>query len=74
VRDHGPGIAAEEQEKVFQRFEQGRKAGMTADSGAGLGLGLYIVKQIVEAHGGRIELKSAPGQGASFTVTLPVQV
>ncbi|HET8539080.1 MAG TPA: ATP-binding protein [Anaeromyxobacter sp.] len=67
VRDHGPGIPPEEQERVFRPFERAAEA----RGAIGLGLGLYIVKQIVEAHGGTVRLESAPGQGATFTVQLP---
>ena len=67
VRDHGIGIEIEDQKRIFQRFE---RAVSTKHYG-GLGLGLYITRQIVEAHGGRIELKSELGKGATFTVFLP---
>jgi PAS domain S-box-containing protein len=67
VSDQGPGIAVEDQARIFHRFEQGQ----SLRRGAGLGLGLYIVQQIVQEHGGRIDLKSIPGQGAVFTVVLP---
>ncbi len=67
VRDHGMGIAPEDQERVFEQFE--RTAG--ANAVPGLGLGLFIARQIVEAHAGRIELRSTPGEGAEFTVRLP---
>jgi PAS domain S-box-containing protein len=69
VRDHGIGIAPEDIERVFQRFERavpGRRY-------AGLGLGLYIVRQIVEAHGGQISVQSQPGAGSAFTVELPLE-
>ena len=68
MRDHGPGIAPEDRERVFRPFE--RAAGGGAAAG-GLGLGLYIVTQIVEAHGGSVRLESEVGQGATFTVSLP---
>jgi signal transduction histidine kinase/Na+/proline symporter len=68
VRDHGPGIPPEHQERVFRPFERAAGPG----GAAGLGLGLYIVKQIVEAHGGSIRVESAPGEGATFTVHLPL--
>ena len=57
----------EDQERVFRPFE---RAAPTAGA-VGLGLGLYIVRQIVEAHGGTVSLESAPGRGAAFTVHLP---
>jgi CheY-like chemotaxis protein len=69
VHDQGPGIPAETQEKIFERFEQGvlsRKIG-------GLGLGLYIVRQIVDAHGGNIRVESEAGRGSSFIVNLPLK-
>lgn len=68
VRDHGPGIAPEHLARIFDKFERGRPRAGTR----GLGLGLYISRQIVEAHGGRIEAISQPGQGTTFRVTLPL--
>lgn len=69
VTDHGIGIDEEHQKKIFQRFE---RAVATRDFG-GFGLGLWITRQIVEASGGKIEVRSSSGQGATFTVRLPVQ-
>ncbi|APR81086.1 Signal transduction histidine kinase CheA [Minicystis rosea] len=69
VLDHGIGIAKDAQERIFGRFE---RATSTRSFG-GLGLGLYITRQIVEAHGGRILVSSDPGHGATFTVELPLQ-
>lgn len=67
VADQGVGIPKEAQERIFSRFERA-----IADSGyGGLGLGLYIAKQIVEAHNGRIEVESEPGKGSTFTIVLP---
>ena len=69
VTDHGPGIAADEQQRVFERFHQTDSAATRRSEGAGLGL--YITKQLVEAMGGRIELRSHLGVGSTFRVTLP---
>lgn len=66
VRDNGIGIASDEHERIFDRFERGR----IDPNVAGLGLGLYISKQIVKAHGGTITVESAPGTGSTFTVRL----
>jgi signal transduction histidine kinase len=68
ITDRGIGIPEAEQQKIFERFE--RAAG--AKEYAGLGLGLWITKQVVAASGGTIEVKSAPGNGTTFTVTLPL--
>lgn len=67
VRDQGPGVAPENQEKIFRRFERA----VASNHISGLGLGLYICRQIAEAHGGSITLESTPGQGATFTLRLP---
>jgi PAS domain S-box-containing protein len=67
VRDEGIGIAPEHLERIFGRFERAVAPGKYG----GMGLGLYITRQIVEAQGGSISVASAPGQGATFTVTLP---
>jgi signal transduction histidine kinase len=69
VADQGIGIPAEEQGRIFDRFHR-------VDSGLhrrteGAGLGLYLVKAIVEAHGGRVWVESAPGRGSIFIFTLP---
>lgn len=68
VTDEGPGIAPSEQKVIFERFQQG-KAG-----GKGLGLGLSIVRQVIERHGGRVELESELGVGSTFTLYLPMPV
>lgn len=68
VRDTGPGIAPTDQARVFDRFRRGAGAYRKY---RGSGLGLSIVKVIAEAHGGRVSLDSAPGQGARFTLWLP---
>lgn len=67
VRDDGPGIPREDQERVFDPLFT------TADVGEGTGLGLYITRRIVDAHHGRITLDSSPGEGAAFTIELPVE-
>ncbi|WP_224362640.1 ATP-binding protein [Hyalangium versicolor] len=67
VRDHGIGIAPERVEGLFQRFERA----VSARHYGGLGLGLYRVRRIVEAHGGAVTVHSIPGQGATFRVHLP---
>jgi len=69
VRDHGPGIPLEEQPHIFERF---KKAPSSQGQREGFGLGLYIVRQLVEAHGGTIRVESTPGEGATFTVELPL--
>jgi signal transduction histidine kinase len=70
VRDHGPGIPLEEQRAIFERF---MKASSSKGKKEGFGLGLYIVRQLVEAHGGSIHVESSPGEGATFTVELPLE-
>lgn len=71
VRDTGPGIAREELPKIFDRFFS-RRAAENSDRPNGLGLGLC--RWIVEAHQGRIDVDTAPGQGATFTIQLPLSV
>ena len=70
VRDQGIGIAPEDQARIFEQFER------TDDSrkhAAGLGLGLYITRKIVDLHGGHIGVESTPGQGSRFVVDLPLE-
>jgi signal transduction histidine kinase len=71
VEDRGIGIAGEELKTIFQPFVRGKNESARQVGGAGLGLSL--VKYIVDAHGGRIEVVSTPGKGSSFTVLLPLQ-
>ncbi len=70
VRDHGMGIDPKDQARIFQRFERA----VSSNHFGGLGLGLYIVSQILSAHGGRISVHSEPGQGSTFLVHLPLTV
>jgi len=69
VRDEGIGIAREDQERIFRRFE--RAVGIRRYGG--LGLGLWIASEFVEAHGGTIRVESAAGKGATFTIDLPIE-
>jgi len=71
VADDGPGIAATDQERIFDRFYRLDKARSRA--GGGSGLGLAITREIVEAHQGEIRLFSSPGQGSTFVVWLPLE-
>lgn len=68
VRDQGMGIAPADQERIFEQFERTEGAAQVA----GLGLGLYIARQIAQAHQGRLEVRSAPGEGAEFILSLPL--
>ena len=67
VRDEGIGIAADQKTRIFERFERA----VPSSNYSGLGLGLWIAKQIVDAHGGTIDVESELEHGATFTVTLP---
>jgi signal transduction histidine kinase len=69
VRDYGIGIAPADQERIFEKFQ--RLA--TSQLAGGVGLGLWIVRGIVEASGGFVELSSKPGEGSTFTVRLPIR-
>jgi PAS domain S-box-containing protein len=69
VQDRGIGIAPEHHQRIFQPFERA----VSYLNISGFGLGLYIVHQIVDAHGGRICLESEPGHGTTFTIDLPLQ-
>ena len=71
VEDSGAGVAAEERERVFERFFRGRAAGMRG-AGEGSGLGLSLVREHVGLHGGRVWVEDADGGGARFVVRLPV--
>jgi signal transduction histidine kinase len=71
VKDQGIGMDQKEVKQVFQKFYRTKKAEESGE--AGTGIGLSIVQQIVEQHGGRIEVTSEPGVGSCFTVVVPVQ-
>jgi signal transduction histidine kinase len=68
VEDHGAGIPASEQEKIFERFY--RLGSELRRETQGVGIGLSIVKHVVEAHGGRVRVRSAVGEGSRFTIEL----
>jgi two-component system sensor histidine kinase BaeS len=70
VADTGTGIPPEDLPYIFERFWRGDKSRSRA--GGGTGLGLAIARQLVDMHGGTIEAHSAPGEGSTFTFTLPV--
>jgi len=70
VRDQGPGISEEDQPKLFGEFQK-LSARPTANESS-TGLGLSIVKKIIDAHKGEIWVKSTPGAGATFSFTLPL--
>jgi signal transduction histidine kinase len=67
LQDQGIGIAIEDQERIFERFERN----VPYEKISGLGLGLYISREIVRAHGGEISVKSSVGEGSVFSVRLP---
>ncbi|MFL5354030.1 MASE1 domain-containing protein [Archangium sp.] len=67
VRDHGIGVAPEAMERIFGRFERA----VSSSEYGGLGLGLFLTREIVAAHGGSIQAESGPGEGTTFTLELP---
>jgi signal transduction histidine kinase len=67
VEDRGAGIAPDDQGRIFERFERAS----AGHKRASLGLGLYIVRSLAEAHGGTVRLRSQPGRGSTFTVMIP---
>jgi signal transduction histidine kinase len=69
VRDHGPGLATEEQGRVFQKFVRGTAA--TSGNVRGTGIGLATVQLVAAGHGGEVSVRSTPGDGATFTLFLP---
>ena len=71
VVDHGMGIPPTEQPKIFEKFY--RVGNPLVHNTKGSGLGLSLVRHIVQAHGGEVLVESAPGHGSKFTITLPVE-
>jgi signal transduction histidine kinase len=67
IQDHGPGIPRALLTRLFERYVKGQHS-------LGIGLGLYVSYRIVEAHGGTLTAESIPGQGARFTIRLPLLV
>ena len=63
------GVPAEEQARLFEPFY---RAGNVGSGTSGFGIGLYVVREIVQRHGGRIEVESSEGQGSAFRVVLPL--
>jgi signal transduction histidine kinase len=70
VSDEGIGIPTSEQERIFDRFA--RVDNSLTRQTPGAGLGLFLVKSVIEAHGGRVWVDSRPGQGSTFNFTLPL--
>jgi two-component system OmpR family sensor kinase len=66
VKDQGPGIPPELMPRLFERFAKG-------PGSKGLGLGLYLVRSIAEAHGGSLTVQSEPGKGTLFVLALPIR-
>ncbi len=72
VRDEGPGLPPNEQERVWERFYRAEGIENQGSSGIGLGLGLYISRMIIEQHHGQVGVESAPDKGSAFWFTLPL--
>jgi len=72
VRDEGPGLPHSDQARLFERFPRIEGTAVQSGSGVSLGLGLYICKAIIEAHGGQVGVESAVGEGCTFWFTLPL--
>jgi signal transduction histidine kinase len=68
VRDSGPGVPSDDQERIFERFSRLESSRGTEGSG----LGLSIVSAIAEAHGGTVLLSGGPGEGSTFTIRIPL--
>jgi hypothetical protein len=72
VRDRGPGLSAEAQKEIWQRFHQVKGIPAQSGSGKGLGLGLYICQTLIAQHQGEVGVESSPGEGSRFWFTLPI--
>jgi signal transduction histidine kinase/PAS domain-containing protein len=72
VRDHGPGLPLDEQERIWERFHRARDIKVQSGSGVGMGIGLYISRTIIELHHGQVGVQSTPGQGSTFWFSLPL--
>lgn len=73
VRDHGPGIAPEDRRRIFEPFTRARATAPESSASHSLGLGLYVVREIVRAANGRVHVESPPDGGAKFVVELPIR-
>jgi two-component system sensor histidine kinase SenX3 len=71
VRDQGLGIPSSEQRQIFRKFARGASAKVQGVKGTGIGLAM--VRHIVDAHGGSVKLQSEPGKGSTFTIELPAR-
>jgi PAS domain S-box-containing protein len=72
VRDQGPGLPADEQERIWECFHRVKGIEVLSGSGVGLGLGLHICRMIIERHQGQVGIQSAPGQGSTLWFSLPL--
>jgi signal transduction histidine kinase len=72
VRDQGPGLSAEAQKEIWQRFHQIKGVPVLSGSGKGLGLGLYICQTLIAQHQGEVGVESTLGEGSTFWFTLPL--
>jgi signal transduction histidine kinase len=72
VRDQGPGLSAEAQKNLWQRYHQVKEVPVLSGSGKGLGLGLYICQMLIAQHQGEVGVESTPGEGSTFWFTLPL--
>lgn len=70
IQDEGPGIEEEELNEIFKRFYRGKRLKNSKNGSAGLGL--FVSRKVIDAHGGRIEVSSVPGEGTTFVVYLPI--